>query len=113
VWPLLAVLIALEFIQHVFSLLKFGRLASFHSRLSKIWALLLATALIALLGFGWDKLLNFAIAWGILCNLEGFAMSFVLPAWQHDVPTLSYAIWMRREMEYHARTQSKPRVMGI
>ena len=40
-------------------------------------------------------------------------MSFVLPAWHHDVPTLAYAIWMRREMEYQARLQSKPEVVGI
>ena len=113
VWPLLVVLVVLELIQHMFSLLKFGRLASYHSRLSKIWGLLLATALVALLGFGWDKLLGLAIAWGILCNLEGFAMSFVLPAWHHDVPTLGYAVWMRREIEYQARTRSKPDIVGI
>jgi phosphatidylglycerophosphate synthase len=113
VWPLLVVLVVLELIQHMFSLLKFGRLASYHSRLSKIWGVLLATSLIALFGFGSDKLLAIALAWGILCNLEGFAMSFVLPAWHHDVPTLAYAIWMRREMEYQARARSKPDIVGI
>ena len=113
IWPLLVVLVVLELIQHMFSLLKFGRLASYHSRLSKIWGLLLATATIALLGFGWDQLLALAVGWGILCNLEGFAMSFVLPAWHHDVPTLGHAIWMRREVDYHTRKQSKPDVIGI
>lgn len=113
IWPLLVVLIVLELVQHMFSLLKFGRLASYHSRLSKIWGLLLATALIALLAFGWDKLLDIAVAWGILCNLEGFAMSFVLPAWHHDVPTLGYAIWMRRELDYQTRMQSKSDIVGI
>jgi len=113
VWPLLLAVVALELAQHLFSIVKFHRLASYHSKLSKIWGLLLATAMIALLGFGWDKLLDLAIAWGILCNLESFAMSFVLPAWHHDVPTLGYAIWMRREIEYQARLQSKPEVVGI
>lgn len=113
VWLLLVLLAVLELIQHMFSLLKFGRLASYHSRLSKVWGLLLAAALIALFEFGWDKMLPLAIAWGILCNLEGLAMSFVLPAWHHDVPTLGYAIWMRRELEYQARLQRKPRVVGI
>jgi len=112
-WPLLVVLVAVEIAQHLFSLLKFHRLASYHSILSKIWGLLLATAMIALLGFGWDKLLNIAIAWGILCNLEGFTMSFVLPAWHHDVPTLGYAIWLRRELEYQAEVASKTQVVGI
>ena len=112
-WPLVVVLVVLEFTQHTFSLLKFGCLASYHSRLSKIWGLLLATALIALFGFGYDKLLAIAIGGGILCNLEGFAMSFLLPAWHHDVPSLGYALWMRREIEYQAKTRSKPDIVGI
>lgn len=110
---LLVVLVVLEVIQHMFSLLKFGRLASYHSRLSKIWGLLLAGALIALLGFGWDKLIDISIGWGILCNLEGFAMSFVLPAWQHDIPTLGYAVWLRRELEYQAKRKSNLEVLGV
>jgi len=110
---LLMILIVLEIIQHIFSLLKFGRLASYHSNLSKIWGLLLASALIALLGFGWDKLMDISIGWGILVNLEGFAMSFVLPAWQHDIPTLGYAVWLRRELEYQDKRKSKAEVLGV
>jgi phosphatidylglycerophosphate synthase len=113
VWPWLAALVAVEVTQHLFCLLKFGRLASYHSILAKIWGLLLATALIALLGFGWAKLLNIAIAWGILCNLEGFAISSVLPAWYHDIPTLGYAIWLRRELEYQAEVASRRQIIGI
>jgi CDP-diacylglycerol--glycerol-3-phosphate 3-phosphatidyltransferase len=113
IWPILVVLVVLEFIQHLFSLLKFRRLASYHSRLSKVWGLLLATALIAVLGFGSDRLLAIAIAWGILCNLEGLAMSFVLPAWHHDVPTLSAAVWIRREIDDKARTRPKPDIVRI
>lgn len=110
---LLIVLVVLEIIQHIFSLLKFGRLASYHSNLSKMWGLLLASALIALLGFGWDKLIDISIGWGILCNLEGFAMSFVLPAWQHDIPTLRHAVWLRRELEYQSKKDSKAEVLGV
>lgn len=110
---LLIVLVVLEIIQHIFSLLKFGRLASYHSNLSKMWGLLLASALIALLGFGWDKLIDISIGWGILCNLEGFAMSFVLPAWQHDIPIPRYAVWLRRELEYQSKKESKAEVLGV
>jgi CDP-diacylglycerol--glycerol-3-phosphate 3-phosphatidyltransferase len=109
-WPLMVVLAGFEVAQHVISLLKFRRMASYHSILSKIWGLLLAASLIMLFGFGSAMLLNFAIAWGILCNLEGSAMSLVLPAWHHDIPTLGYAIWLRRELESQ---RPKVEVVGI
>ena len=112
IWPWLAALVVVEIAQHLFCGLKFGRLASYHSVLAKIWGLLLAASLIALLGFGFDKLLDIAIAWGILCNLEGFIISFVLPAWHHDIPTLGYAIWLRRELEHQAEVASRRQMVG-
>jgi hypothetical protein len=57
--------------------------------------------MIALLGFGMDKdnwLLDFSIVWGILCNLQGLAMTLLLPVWQRDVPTLFHAVRLRRQL---------------
>jgi CDP-diacylglycerol--glycerol-3-phosphate 3-phosphatidyltransferase len=60
----------------------------------------MAAATIGLLGFGLDNwLLDVAIAWGIICNLEGFAMTLVLPKWRRDILTLGHALRMRRTLE--------------
>jgi phosphatidylglycerophosphate synthase len=99
-WLLIVMLIAAEAGQQAFAFLKFGRNASYHSLLSKFWGLLLATATIALLGFGLDNwLLDVAIAWGIVCNMEGLAMSLMLPMWRPDVLTLGHALRLRRTLQ--------------
>ena len=43
-------------------------------------------------------LLTVALAWGILCELEGIVFSVMLPDWAHDVKALPQAIALRREM---------------
>ncbi|HEY2915133.1 MAG TPA: CDP-alcohol phosphatidyltransferase family protein [Candidatus Angelobacter sp.] len=101
-WILLGSLVAVEIFQHAFAAMKFGRHASYHSVLSKIWGLMMATAMCALLGFGLDKwFLDLTLIWGILCNLQGFIMSLMLPSWQRDVPTLFHAVRLRRELLGH------------
>jgi hypothetical protein len=101
---LIASLITAEVVQHVFAAVKYGRHASYHSILSKIWGLMMAAATIALLGFGVDNwFLDLAIAWGILCNLQGLMMTLLLPKWQCDVPTLFHA-WRLRNKEKTAVT---------
>jgi phosphatidylglycerophosphate synthase len=105
-WPLIASLLAAEAAQHLFSLYKYGRHASYHSAISKIWGLLMAAAMISLLGFdldGWFT--SFAFGWGILCNLQGLLMSIVLPQWQRDVPSLFHAMKLRRKCAAASTTQ--------
>lgn len=99
-WFLLATLMAVEIGQHVFAFARYGRNASYHSILAKCWGLLMAMATIGLLGFGLDNwLLDVTLATGIVCNLEGFAMSLLLPQWRHDVPTLGHALRLRRTLQ--------------
>jgi CDP-diacylglycerol--glycerol-3-phosphate 3-phosphatidyltransferase len=98
-WLLIAGLLTAELATHVLSAVKFGRHASYHSLLAKIWGLLLAASMIALLGFGADNwFLGVAIGWGILCNLQGLAMTLLLPVWHRDVPTLFHALRLRRQL---------------
>jgi len=97
-WILLVGLAVAEAAQHIFAAIKYGRHASYHSVLSKIWGLMMATALCALLSFGFDNwFLDLTLAWGILCNLQGLAMSLMLPTWHKDVPTLFHAARIRRQ----------------
>lgn len=97
-WVLIAGLLTAEVIQHVFAAVKYGHHASYHSWLSRIWGLMMAGSVIALLGWGINnRFLDLTIAWGILCNLQGLAMSLLLPEWTNDVPSLFHAIKLRRE----------------
>jgi phosphatidylglycerophosphate synthase len=103
-WPLIAALLAAEAAQHLFSLFKYGRHASYHSVISKIWGLLMAAAMISLLGFDLDGwFIDLTLAWGILCNVQGLAMSLLLPTWHRDVPSLFHAVRLRCEAMSQAR----------
>jgi phosphatidylglycerophosphate synthase len=98
-WALIAGLITAEVLQHVFAAIKYGRHASYHSMLSKIWGLMMAAAMIVLLGFGVNNwFLDLVLGWGILCNLQGLAMTLLLPTWQHDVLTLFHAMRLRNKI---------------
>jgi len=97
-WLLLAAVITAEVIQQVFAAVKYGRHSSYHSILAKIWGLLLAASAVALPVYGVDNwLLDFSIAWGILCNAQGLIMTLLLPAWHRDVPSIFHALRLRRQ----------------
>lgn len=112
-WPvlhaslgLLVALLALELTRWIFDYVKFRRLASYHSYAAKIWGVLLVAATLALLCFNrafW--LVTLALAWGILCDLEGLIMSLLLPQWTHDVKSLPRAVLLRREMRAKPHAQ--------
>lgn len=94
---LLLALGVLEISRYVIDYVKFRREASYHSYLAKLWGLVLASALIMLLSFsvsGW--LLRAALWLGIVSDVEGMAISFVLPAWAHDVRSIFHAHRLRK-----------------
>lgn len=106
-WPvlrdrlgLLIALLVLEGARFTFDWIKYRRMASYHSYASKAWSVLMAAATIALLCF--DRafwMVTLALVAGILCDLEGLAMSALLPRWTHDVKTLRRALALRRQMQ--------------
>ena len=96
---LLGALLALEALNFGVALAKFGKPASYHSYLAKAWGLVLATAVIAAFASGrGSPLISVSLALGIVCNLQGLAMSWMLPVWRKDVKTLRAARQMRAEM---------------
>lgn len=90
------VLVALELARYVLDFVKFGREASYHLWSAKGWGVVLFGAFVALFGFQSDGLVKPAIALGILSDLEGLLVSFTLPVWAHDVPTLFHAYRIRK-----------------
>ena len=96
---LLAALFALEIARYVFDLWKFRKGASYHSYLAKAWGLVMAIAVVGVLSFGGLRwLVRVSLCLGVLANLEGLAMSLLLPRWKNDVKTLAACWRLRREM---------------
>lgn len=94
---LLAALAILELVRYAFDFAKFRREASYHMWSSKLWGVALFAAFVSLLVFGADNaLVTAAIVLGILCDIEGLLISFVLKHWQSDVPTLAAALRLAR-----------------
>ena len=98
-WPLLALLLTLEGARYMVDLRKFGRSASYHSYLAKVWGLVMAIALIVVFARSeGDSLLALALVLGILSDIEGLVISVILPQWAHDVKTIGRALVLRRTM---------------
>jgi len=93
---LLGAVLGMEALLLGFNFLKFGKPPSYHSYLAKTWGLVMAIAVTASFANGrggW--LIAVALVLGIACNVEGLAMSVVLPMWCKDVKTLSAALRIR------------------
>ena len=102
---LLIALLGLEAVRFVFDFAKFGSPASYHSYLAKLWGLVMAVAVIGVFALHRsNELVPAALVLGILCDLEGLAMSLLLPAWRKDIKTIRMAWSLRRELldERHA-----------
>jgi phosphatidylglycerophosphate synthase len=98
-WSALIALGALELSRYAVDLTKFGREASYHMWSSKAWGIVLFTGFFALLALGDTGLLiALPIYVGIVADVEGLAISFVMTKWQPDVPTIFHAL-RRRTIE--------------
>lgn len=76
----------------------FGRKASYHAYSARLFGISLIPVGILLMGFGTVSwCLWFALAIGLYSELEGIAISMILPHWTHDVKHLGIALTIRRE----------------
>ena len=92
----LLLLAALEMIRYIFDLVKFKREASYHMWSSKAWGIALFAAFFALLACGYTGAWVAApIYLGIVADIEGLAISFVLKEWKSDVPSIVHAAKLR------------------
>ena len=87
----------LEISRYILDYVKFRREASYHSYLAKVWGLALASALTMLLAFNISGgLLRTALWLGIVSDIEGLAISLLLPTWAHDVRSVVEAHRLRK-----------------
>ena len=97
-WPMVAVLGAMELTTHALSYARFGKEASPHHILSKLFGLALWALFTQLLltgAGGWLLWLVFLV--GVASQIEAFAITLALPAWRCDVRGLGEALALRRQ----------------
>jgi hypothetical protein len=95
----LGALFALEAMRFALDFAKFGKPASYHSYLAKSWGLAMAVGLVAMFAMHQPSaVFSVALALGMACDVEGLAMSAVLPVWRKDVKTLRAAWGLQRAM---------------
>jgi CDP-diacylglycerol--glycerol-3-phosphate 3-phosphatidyltransferase len=91
--PELLILGSLEIGRYVFDFVKFKREASYHMWSSKLWGIFLFVGFFSLLALGMPGLpVTLAIYAGIIADIEGLAISMILPEWKTDVPTFVHAL---------------------
>jgi CDP-diacylglycerol--glycerol-3-phosphate 3-phosphatidyltransferase len=96
-WGIILV-IALEGARYPLDWYRFGRGASYHAKSARLFGASLVPATIAIMGFGYaGPLLWLSLTIGVLSELEGMAISMVLPRWTHDVAHLGVALEIRRK----------------
>jgi len=113
--PVVGAMVALELLRFTVDMIRFRRPSSYHAFLSKLAGLLIALGVIAslLADDGPDivlaiagALLTVGLGVGILSQIEGLLMTFILPRWRRDVRSLAAAWRLRRELRSkgHAAT---------
>jgi len=91
------ILIGAWLVQVAAALLRYGRLSSFHTYLSKTAGYLLGIFVGAWFVFGFQPwLLYLAVGVSVLGNLEELVLLALLPAWRPDVPGLWWLLRERR-----------------
>lgn len=93
---LIGAVIATQILNHAFEIWKFGREASYHAWSAKAWGAALFASLIFLFVAGDDWLLTIALILGLISHAENALITWVLPAWDHDVKSVFVALKRRR-----------------
>lgn len=95
----LAVLLAIGFgiAENIFALLRYHRLSSFHTLLSKVAAFLIGIFIGVLFVFGFEPWLFYlAIGVSVASSIEEFILLALVPRWRSDIPGLW---WILRERQ--------------
>jgi len=94
----LGALAALEAARYAVDWAKFRREASYHMWSSKAWGIALFAGFFSLLVLGSPGIaVSLAVYLGIVADLEGLAISMLLPRWRTDVPSFVHALRARRD----------------
>lgn len=93
---LLAIILGLEILLYAISLTRFGKVPSPHAFLSKCWGLCLVIEFILLLLKVPGNHFTIALSFGMLVHAERVMIYWLLPHWEHDIPSVYHA-WLIRQ----------------
>ncbi len=82
----------------VFALLKFGKLASYHTWITKISAVLMSAGAVMLLGFESNLLFHIAIYFLVIEMVENIAITFILQEQKSNIYSIWHA-WKERDLD--------------
>ena len=94
-WPI-AIVLTGEALNYAVAYAVFRRIAGYHAWSAKLWGALLFVSLLVLLAIGSAAVLPLALVAGMVAQADTLAITFVLPAWQSDVPSVWHALRIRR-----------------
>jgi CDP-diacylglycerol--glycerol-3-phosphate 3-phosphatidyltransferase len=101
---LFGAVVAAWILESVLAWLRYRRLSSFHTWLSKLAGVLLSVYVVTLFLWGhWQPLLVLAAVVSIVASLEEMILLALLPEWRSDVPGLW---WLRRVL--HSKKTGPP-----
>jgi phosphatidylglycerophosphate synthase len=94
----IAAMLAIQGLRWLLEIAKYGKPASYHTHWARCWGVVLALGVVAALAARRGSILiDAAMLVGIACNLEGMAMSVVLPFWTRDVRNFRAALAFCRQ----------------
>lgn len=99
-WPI-ALVVGLEGFRALFDRWRFGKVASYHAWSAKFFGLLLFIASVSVFGWSEGRVLAACMWWGVLSELEGLAMSCILPSWHRDLAHIGRAWRIRQSARNH------------
>jgi len=96
-WPALLLFMGAGLLEWVLALLRYGRLSSFHTLLSKTAGTLLAIFVAVLFAIGYQPWLFYlAIGVAVLSSIEEYVLLAILPEWRSNVRGLFWVLRDRR-----------------
>ena len=76
----------------IFTLIKFGKLASYHTWVTKISAVLMSAGVVMLLGFEHNLLFHLAIYFLVIEMVENIVITIILPKQKSDIHSIWHAL---------------------
>jgi CDP-diacylglycerol--glycerol-3-phosphate 3-phosphatidyltransferase len=95
------VIFILEALCYIISFLKFGKEASTHAFLSKIWGLTLVIAFTSLIGLNYAGIPFYvSVIIGVISHIDVILIILILPEWTHDIPSAYHAYLIRKNISF-------------
>jgi CDP-diacylglycerol--glycerol-3-phosphate 3-phosphatidyltransferase len=100
-WKWILLLFILEGLIYFISFIRFKKEISTHSYLSKLWGITLLLAFHFILGFGEMGFFFFlCVVVGAVSQLDVILILFILPKWNHDIPSSYHAYLIRKNKPF-------------